>query len=133
MLRTVSNDYVNRKSKYKHYILSCCTNCRNVQVYKVTDDVIESQQWGSIEECDECGSPCGVCIITKYQKPPGFARKCKECNFRFTCATTRVDEIPAILVGISKFEYAGFQMCIKSGTGEECIGKSCPLYEKCKV
>ena len=131
MLRTVSNDYVNRKSKYKHRILSCCTVCRNVQIYNVTDDIFDADDWGSVEECDECESPCYVCVITKYQKPPGFAHKCKGCNYRFTCATTRIKEIPTALVGVSKFKYVGFQMCIKSGSGEECVGESCPLFKKC--
>jgi len=55
----------------------------------------------------------------------------KKCDFRFACATTRMNEIPAALVGVSTIKYQGFQMCIKSGSGEECVGNTCPLYEKC--
>jgi len=131
MIRTVSKEYVNRKSKYKHHVLSCCTNCRNVQIYNVTDDIFDAGDWGSVEKCDECESPNFTCIITKYQKPPGFARKCKKCDFRFTCATTRIDDIPIVLVGLSTIKYQGFQMCIKSGSGEECVGSTCPLYKRC--
>jgi len=131
MIRTVSNDYIDSKSKYKHHVLGCCSKCRRIQVYKVTDAIIETSHWDSISECDACGGKCVVCLITKYQRPPGFARKCKSCDFRFACATTRMNEIPAALVGLSTIKYQGFQMCIKSGSGEECVGSTCPLYKKC--
>jgi len=131
MVIEVSKDYINHKSKYRNLVLSCCTGCRNVQVYRITDDLFDAGDWGSVEECDECESPCNICVITKYQKPPGFARKCSKCDFKFTCATTKIEEIPTILVGVSKVKYAGFQMCIKSGTGEECVGESCPVYDRC--
>lgn len=110
----MSNNYINSKSKYKHYVLSCCGICRHVQVYKVTDAIVKENRWNSIKMCD-CGGLCKVCVITKYQRPPGFAKKCRECDFRFTCATTKMSEIPITLVGLSMIKYQEFQMCIKSG------------------
>jgi len=102
---TVSNDYLDRKSKYKHRVLGCCDKCRNIQVYKVTDEFVRVNNWGSIEKCDKCGGLCGICILSKHQKPPGFARKCRKCDFKFTCATTRIEEISAILIGITRVEF----------------------------
>jgi len=102
---TVSSEYLNRKSKYKHWVLGCCVKCRNIQVYRVTDSVVEAKKWWAVEKCDKCGGLCGVCILSKYQKPPGFARKCKKCNFRFTCATIRIKEIPSVLVGLTTVRF----------------------------
>ena len=101
MIKVVSSDYIKRKSKYNHRVLRCCAGCRHIQVYRVTDDVIEANNWGSLQKCEVCGGLCGMCILSKYQKPPGFARKCKKCDFKFTCATTRVEKISVILFGLT--------------------------------
>ena len=107
MIKVVSDDYLKKKSKYKHYVLGCCAKCRNIRVYKVTDDVLKSNCWGSAEKCDECGGLNSICVLSKYQKPPGFARKCKKCDFKFTCATTRMEELSTVLIGVMniKFEW----------------------------
>lgn len=108
MKRKVDSDYVNRKSRYKHFVLGCCVKCRRIEVYRVTEAILVENHWGEhMEECRECGGLCGICILGKYQKPPGFARKCKKCDFRFTCATIRVEEIPAILIGQLQVEWDG--------------------------
>lgn len=105
MKRKVDSDYVNRKSAYRHFVLGCCTKCRSIQVYKVTDSIVKENSWKNIEMCNECEGFCGVCILSKYQNPPGFARKCKKCDFRFTCATVRIEEIPAILIGLTTVKF----------------------------
>jgi len=101
MIRVVSKDYIDRKSKYKNYVLGCCADCRHVQLYRVTDDFVIASNWGSIEKCGECEGLCYICVLSKYQKPPGFARKCNKCDFKFTCATTKIKGRSAILVGVT--------------------------------
>jgi len=90
---------------YKHRVLSCCKYCRNVEIFKVTDNFMSISNWVNVEKCRKCGGACKICILSKYQKLPGFARKCKRCEFKFTCATTKIEKISAILVGISTFEF----------------------------
>lgn len=94
----------NYESGYKHRVLSCCPTCRNIQVYKVTDDILEANTWSNTK-CKECGVRCDICILSKYQKPPGFARKCKKCDFRFTCATIRIKEMSTISLYTLKVEF----------------------------
>lgn len=97
MIRVMSGDYINKKSKYKHYVLGCCVICRHIQVYKVTDDILEENNW-EIVKCKKCEGFCSICILSKYQKAPGFARKCRKCDFRYTCATIRIKEMSPISI-----------------------------------
>lgn len=97
-MKMMSRDYLKLKHLYKHRVLACCYGCRRLKLYKVTDIVVEEDRWS--EKCDDCGDDVFICKVTKYQKAPGFARKCKICDFRFVCGTIRVEELPSILKGV---------------------------------
>lgn len=92
-------------SKYRNVVLLCCAHCMTVEVQQVTDEILQEPHWSKLWECDECDNENLVCRVTKYQKPPGFARKCKYCYFRFACGTMKIKEASATLRGLMTFTF----------------------------
>lgn len=87
-------------------VVSVCKDCREAVIFKyVKGDWTTStgnpvmvtsggpQNWGkpNIEWCS-CGSdePRHLCRVTN-EELPGLEDKCEKCEFRFACASSRID------------------------------------------
>lgn len=90
--------------KFNHIAIALCSKCNHIQLYGMTEVFVARNMFDSLCECYECKEHCKVCFLSKYQKPPGFARKCGNCNYKFTCATIDIKHCEPILYTVNTFK-----------------------------
>jgi hypothetical protein len=90
-------------SKFEYKVIVLCQNeeCNHIQLYRVTEDYLVHKF--VMNKCRECNGICIVCILSRYQKSPGFARRCKNCVSRFMCATIDIKYCEPILCTVAQF------------------------------